>query len=87
MSWGVTASDVATEDIEEVLNEKFGTQHTDPLPEVTAQFEEARDIVVELVDSNTVRGEKFNITCGGHVQDEEKTSSPDHFSVSVGAAS
>lgn len=85
MSWGVTASSIAKEDVEEALNERFSTQHTDPVPEVTAQFEEARDIIVELLDSKTVRGEKFNLSCGGHVQDEGKTTAPDHFNVSVGA--
>jgi adenylyl- and sulfurtransferase ThiI len=87
MSWGVTASGVNKENVEESLNENFGTQHTDPLPGVTAQFEEARDIVVELIDGNTVRGETFNVSCSGHYQNDEQTDSLDHFSVTVGAAS
>lgn len=83
MSWGTTANDLAEDDVQEKLNKSFATNYPEASAKMTEQFEAAKEAVSSLMDSGAISGEKFNVSCGGHANNKEKTDSPDYVSVNV----
>lgn len=67
MSWGVSVTNKAPDEMFDDLSESFARQNPEAAESVKAQFETAKDCVDTLL--GVVDGETYNCSLGGHSQE------------------